>query len=98
MSKFWVLDPPNALPCQNHLRWIEAGKVPALIEFFNAKDLGTSPEPIITTSAGIRSNVEVLGPRSAERPALSEPPAVAGGLTQPVRSFEQPIADIQPPA
>jgi hypothetical protein len=57
------------------LRWIEAGKVPSLTEFFSAKDLGTSPPPTFTTSSGIRSNVEVLGPRSVigcEGPRVSK--------------------------
>lgn len=38
------------------LRWIEAGKVPALSEFFNAKDAAEPPAPVITTT-----HTEVLG-------------------------------------
>ena len=48
------------------LRWIEAGKVPSLIEFFNAKDAAAPADPVIITT-----NVERLG--------VSEPPASAGG-------------------
>ncbi|MBP7415980.1 MAG: DUF4013 domain-containing protein [Pyrinomonadaceae bacterium] len=48
------------------LRWIEAGKVPSLVEFFNAKDADAPADPVITTT-----NVERLG--------VSEPPASAGG-------------------
>ena len=52
---------------KGNLRWIEAGKVPSLLEFFNAKDTAAPPEPVITTT-----HTEVLG--------VSEPPASAGGL------------------
>jgi hypothetical protein len=38
------------------LRWIEAGKVPSLIEFFNAKDAAAPPPPVISTT-----NTEILG-------------------------------------
>lgn len=41
---------------KGNLRWIEAGKVPALTEFFNAKDAGAPPPPVITTTY-----TEVLG-------------------------------------
>jgi hypothetical protein len=41
---------------RGNLRWIEAGKVPALIEFFNAKEAGEPIAPVVTTT-----NTEVLG-------------------------------------
>ncbi|MGE3467850.1 MAG: hypothetical protein AB7J13_13080 [Pyrinomonadaceae bacterium] len=41
---------------KGNLRWIEAGKVPSLVEFFNAKDAETPPKPIVTTST-----TEILG-------------------------------------
>lgn len=41
---------------KGNLRWIEAGKVPALIKFFNAKDANEPPPPVITVST-----TEVLG-------------------------------------
>jgi hypothetical protein len=33
---------------RGNLRWLEAGKIPALTEFFNAKELGIAP-PVVTT-------------------------------------------------
>ncbi len=39
------------------LRWIEAGKAPLLIEFFNAKDNKVVP-PILTTTANLQTNAE----------------------------------------
>ncbi|HRI03067.1 MAG TPA: hypothetical protein PLL77_04940 [Pyrinomonadaceae bacterium] len=48
------------------LRWIEAGKVPSLVEFFNAKDADAPADPVITTT-----HIERLG--------VSEPPPSAGG-------------------
>lgn len=36
---------------RGNLRWIEAQKVPSLYGFFNAKELGTAP-PIVTTTSG----------------------------------------------
>jgi|GEM_PF-769035 len=41
---------------KGNLRWIEAGKVPQLVEFFNAKDAGEPIMPVVTTT-----NTEVLG-------------------------------------
>ncbi|MBV9217419.1 MAG: DUF4013 domain-containing protein [Acidobacteria bacterium] len=41
---------------KGNLRWIEAGKVPALVEFFNAKDKNAPPPPVITAT-----RTEVLG-------------------------------------
>ena len=35
---------------KGNLRWIEAGKVPSLITFFNAKDAGQPIGPIVTTT------------------------------------------------
>ena len=51
---------------QGDARWIEAGKVPALISVFNAKDGDEPPKPVITLTK--------LGP-----PNVSEPSASAGG-------------------
>ncbi len=39
-----------------NLRWIEAGKVPSLIEFFNTKDASEPPPSVVTTT-----KTEVLG-------------------------------------
>ncbi|MBK9216118.1 MAG: hypothetical protein IPM59_11055 [Chloracidobacterium sp.] len=41
---------------KGNLRWIEAGKVPALTGFFNAKDAAEPPKPVITTT-----HTEILG-------------------------------------
>lgn len=35
---------------KGNLRWIEAGKVPALVDFFNAKDSGEPLGPVVTTT------------------------------------------------
>jgi hypothetical protein len=48
---------------KSNLRWIEAGKVPALAEFFKGKDLNSSCEPVLTKNSG-PSNVDVLGARA----------------------------------
>jgi hypothetical protein len=37
---------------RGNLRWIDAGKVPALHGFFNAKELGIAPPVVTTASAG----------------------------------------------
>lgn len=41
---------------KGNLRWIEAGKVPALTDFFNAKDASEPTKPVITTT-----HTEILG-------------------------------------
>ncbi len=55
---------------KGNLRWIEAGKVPALTEFFNAKDAAEPPLPLITTT-----RTEVLGVGTQ-----AQPPALACGV------------------
>src|SRR5437762_10666853 len=35
---------------KSNLRWIEAGKVPQLVEFFNAKDASDPIMPLVTTT------------------------------------------------
>ncbi len=50
---------------KGNLRWIEAGKVPALTDFFNAKDAAEPPKPVITTT-----HTEILG--VAEAPAAAD--------------------------
>src|SRR3954453_2992770 len=52
---------------RGNLRWIEAGKVPSLVEFFNAKDAGEPARPIIATvSYGSRAEPVSL-PVSGEK-------------------------------
>ncbi|MFM9905294.1 MAG: hypothetical protein ACKVQJ_12070 [Pyrinomonadaceae bacterium] len=41
---------------KGNLRWIEAGKVPSLLDFFNAKDLSRPLSPVISTT-----RTEILG-------------------------------------
>src|SRR5205823_11748667 len=38
---------------KGNLRWIEAGKVPALMAFFSAFDNGTTVAPVISASASL---------------------------------------------
>lgn len=71
---------------KGNLRWIEAGKVPALIEFFNAKDAASPTTAFVTTS----TTTEILGvaepaasfsnhqPHAAS-PAFEPPFAAVGG-------------------
>ena len=79
---------------KGNLRWIEAGKVPALTEFFNAKDLSSPSEPVVTTNSG-RSNVEVLGPKSVAAPPVA-PIAERKSSVFPEAPFQTPAA--APPA
>src|SRR3954470_5594946 len=46
---------------RGNLRWIEAGKVPSLVEFFNAKDSAEPAKPIIAT-VSYGSQTESLAP------------------------------------
>jgi hypothetical protein len=71
---------------KGNLRWIEAGKVPALTDFFNAKDAAEPPPRVITTT-----HTEVLGVPTGFSAARPDPtygnasgphvqvPATAGG-------------------
>ena len=55
---------------KGNLRWIEAGKVPSLIEFFNAKDAeGPSPPTVSTTTT------EILGVAPQAQQFVNAPPA-----------------------
>lgn len=60
---------------KGNLRWIEAGKVPALIEFFNAKDANEPPPPVITTTKR-----EVLGVPVASTNNLPQTKALDSGM------------------
>lgn len=58
---------------RGNLRWIEARKVPSLVEFFNAREAGLPP-PVFTTSAGAESTPSVSAfppPNSAPAPSAS---------------------------
>ncbi len=56
---------------KGNLRWIEAGKVPTLLEFFNAKDAAEPIAPTITTS-----KTEVLGVSETANTFVNAPPPV----------------------
>lgn len=56
---------------KGNLRWIEAGKVPTLIDFFNAKDASEPVAPVITTT-----NTEILGVSESTREFVNTPPPV----------------------
>lgn len=60
---------------KGNLRWIEAGKVPALIEFFNAKDANAPSPPVITTTKR-----EVLGVPIASTNNIPQTKALDSGL------------------
>ena len=53
---------------KGNLRWIEAGKVPALTAFFNAKDAAEPPTPVITTT-----RTEILGVPTVPAAADGDP-------------------------
>lgn len=56
---------------KGNLRWIEAGKVPALIEFFNAKDDREPPAPVITTTK--KETLGVPFPTQDPSPSIQAP-------------------------
>ncbi len=56
---------------KGELRWIEAGKVPSLIEFFNAKDAEAPIAPVITAT-----HIERLGVSEAPASAVAQPISV----------------------
>ena len=56
---------------KGNFRWIEAGKVPSLFEFFNAKDAAEPPPPVITTTT-----TEVLGVPTPQPQQFVNAPAV----------------------
>lgn len=53
---------------RGNLRWIDAGKVPALYGFFNARELGIAP-PVVTTSNGGENSVEAPAAPAQNFPA-----------------------------
>lgn len=50
---------------RGNLRWLEAGRIPKLVNFFNAKDLNIQPEIITTTNP---QNQEIFTPNQPENP------------------------------
>ena len=55
---------------KGNLRWIEAGKVPSLIEFFNAKDAAAPPPPVVSTTT-----TEILGVATPQTQQFINSPA-----------------------
>lgn len=60
---------------KGNLRWIEAGKVPSLIAFFNAKDTGQPMPPVVTTTNVASPSLLTA---SSEPPPATPVPAVVG--------------------
>lgn len=63
---------------KGNLRWIEAGKVPSLIKFFNAKDTGQAVAPVVTVSQPVTAQTvsdEILELSPAASLVESEPSA-----------------------
>src|ERR1041384_1231175 len=54
---------------KGNLRWIEAGKVPALMPFFNARERGPVSQPVVTTTD--------------VKPGFSPPASIAAGVSGP---------------
>ncbi|MFN0139450.1 MAG: hypothetical protein ACKVQW_05110 [Pyrinomonadaceae bacterium] len=72
---------------KGNLRWIEAGKVPSLIKFFNAKDAGQPIIPVVTVSqpAGAQPESEDildLSPAVNVTETLQKPAREQGRYTQ----------------
>ena len=68
---------------RGNLRWLEANKVPALHRFFNAKELGVQPPPIISTT-NLQTAEEI--PQAQTFNVSQSPPFVA----QPLNFTEPP--------
>ena len=72
---------------KGNLRWIEAGKVPTLIKFFNAKDAGKPIMPVVTVSqpTGVQPDSEDildLSPTVNATETLLKPAREQGRYTQ----------------
>lgn len=60
-----------------NLRWIEAGKVPTLVPFFNAKDESVPSGPIVSTT-----NVEILGVTESAPSETANPTVTNAGVVR----------------
>ncbi|MGB7203341.1 MAG: hypothetical protein WBD16_13920 [Pyrinomonadaceae bacterium] len=72
---------------KGNLRWIEAGKVPTLIKFFNAKDAGQPIMPVVTVSQPVTVQQESedileLAPTVNATETLLKPAREQGRYTQ----------------
>jgi hypothetical protein len=72
------------------LRWIEAGRVPTLLQFFNAKDAGTPLIPVVTVS---EDNPQTS---NFQPPAETYSTAPASGPSVPLFSSFEPEIPVEP--
>ena len=71
---------------KENLRWIEAGKVPALVEFFNAKDAGAPAGTLVTTTEGEKAK------------ATHRDRADGGDIGSPARASDMCVTHTDAPA
>ena len=75
------------------LRWIEAGRVPTLHNFFNAKESGNPIYPVVSTTVEEPQQPEIQAPAENFAPNAGSP-----GLSQIHNSFDhQPPQNFTPP-
>jgi len=67
---------------RGNLRWIEAGKVPLLYGFFNAKELGATPPVITTTKAGEPGSANININQIVDSAQLKDPVSSIANLEQ----------------
>lgn len=88
------------------LRWIEAGRVPTLLTFFNAKESGNPIMPTVSTTVEAPQNAEFHSPvenfSANSTPDFSAPAQVFASepAYQPAQNFTPPppVFESQPPA
>ncbi len=73
---------------RGNLRWLEAGKVPALTKFFEAKANGSTPPELHKIS--VNEVLDIKSTDSEEDPLSQEPPNIEESAP-PVSSIGQPI-------
>ena len=78
---------------RGNLRWLEAGKIPALFGFFNAKELGIVNPPVVTTTSGEQPQPE---PAAVAENQMQYASDASTGYAPPPDSFS-PAAFNQPP-
>lgn len=82
---------PQDMVKRGNLRWIEARKVPALMQFFNSKERG-EPPPVFTSTtdaSGVSDNQTA--------PPQNFPPQQAFASNPFLTTFNQPAENTQPP-
>jgi hypothetical protein len=83
---------------RGNLRWLEAGKVPLLVPFFNAKASGAEPPPVVQTTV-----VEAAPPETVNFPAHENFQTPAAQPFPPAENFTEnitppPVAENRPEA